>query len=174
MDTKGHKGMRVFLCGPSCPSWLVIFSGRSSIVILQPQMGDQFLAAQMSQRVLQLHQLNKQIMLRVESRRSHRRFEIKTQPLLNAKPTQFCAALRQVHEQNQVKHNGRSQNRIPAKKIHLDLHGVAEPAEDIDVVPALFVVAPGWVIVYADFVSEIAVKVRVEFGLQNVFENREL
>src|SRR5580692_2629291 len=113
-------------------------------------------------------------MLGIKSRRGHRRLEIKTQPLLNAKAPKLRAALRQVHEQNQVKHNGRGQNGIPTKKIHLDLHRVPEPAEDIDIVPALLVVATGWVIVYADFVSEIAVEIGVEFGLENVFENREL
>src|SRR5580704_3406184 len=113
-------------------------------------------------------------MLRIESRRSHRGLEIKTQPLLNAKTTKLRATLRQVHEQNQVKHNGRGQNGIPTKKIHLDLHRVPEPAEDVDIVPALFVVAAGWVIVYADFMSEITVEIGVEFWLQNVFQNREL
>src|SRR5580698_210819 len=109
-------------------------------------------------------------MLGIKARCGHRRLEIKTQPLLNAKTTKLRATLRQVHEQNQVKHNGRGQNGIPTKKIHLDLHRVPEPAEDVDIVPALFVVAAGWVIVYADFMSEIT----VEFGLENVFENREL
>src|SRR5580693_1871257 len=113
-------------------------------------------------------------MLGIKSRCGHRGLEIKTQPLLNAKTTKLGATLRQVHEQNQVKHNRRGQNGIPTKKIHLDLHRVPEPPEDIDIVPALLVVAAGWVIVYADFMGEITVEIGVEFGLENVFEDREL
>ena len=48
-----------------------------SVVILQPQMRDQFLALQMPQRVLQLHQLNEQIMLGIQSRHRHRRLKVK-------------------------------------------------------------------------------------------------
>src|ERR1700686_3752230 len=125
----------------------------------------------MPQRILQLHQLNKQIMLRIESRCSHRRLEVKTQPLLNAKPAKLRAALRQIHKQNQIKHNRRRQNRIPTKKIHLNLHRITKPPKDIDVVPAFFVVASWGVIVYSDFVGEVAVEFGVEFGLEDVLEN---
>jgi prevent-host-death family protein len=52
-------------------------SWSTSVVILQPQMRDQFLALQMPQRILQLHQLNKQIMLGIKPRRRHRRFKVK-------------------------------------------------------------------------------------------------
>src|ERR1700689_633981 len=116
----------------------------------------------MPQRVLQLHQLDEQIVLRIKSRRGHRRLEIKTQPLLNAEATKFRAALGEIHEQHQIEYNGRSQNGIPAKKVHLDLHRVAKPSKDIDIVPALFVVASGRVIVDADFMGKIA----VEFGIK--------
>src|SRR5277367_3020555 len=112
----------------------------------------------MPQCVLQLHQLNEQIMLRIKSGRSHRRLEIKTQPLLNAESAKLRAALRQIHKEHQIQHNGRRKNGIPAKKIYFDLHRVAEPAEDVDIVPALFVVASRRVIVYADLVGEIAVE----------------
>src|ERR1700674_42669 len=117
----------------------------------------------MPQRILQLHQLNKQIMLRIESRCSHRRLEVKTQPLLNAKPAKLRAALRQIHKQNQIKHNRRRQNKIPTKKIPtkkipLNLHRITKPPKYIDVVPAFFVVASWGVIVYSDFVGEVAVE----------------
>ena len=47
--------------------------------------------------VLQLHQLNEQIVLRIKLRRAHRRLEIKTQPFLNpAHPR----TLRQIEEEN--------------------------------------------------------------------------
>src|SRR5262249_21393943 len=46
------------------------------VVILQAEMGDQRLAFQVAQCVLQLHQLDEQIVLRIESRRSHGRLQI--------------------------------------------------------------------------------------------------
>src|SRR5206468_9455756 len=82
------------------------------IVILQPQMRDQLFTLQVTQRVLQLHQLNEQIMLRVEPRRMHRRLEEEAQPLLDADPAQLTRALRQVHEQHQIEHDWRRQDRI--------------------------------------------------------------
>jgi hypothetical protein len=36
-----------------------------SVVVFQPQMGDQFLTFQVTERVLQLHQLNEEVMLRI-------------------------------------------------------------------------------------------------------------
>jgi len=47
------------------------------VVILQSQVRNQFLALQMPQRVLQFHQLNKQIMLGIKPRRRHRRLKVK-------------------------------------------------------------------------------------------------
>src|SRR5262245_50778030 len=105
---------------------------RLSVVIFQPQVRDQLFAAQVSQRVLQLHQLNEQVVFGVELRRAHRAFEIERQPLLNpAHP----GALRQVHKQSQIQDDRRGEDRITAQEIDLDLHRVTEPAEDIDVVP---------------------------------------
>ncbi len=46
------------------------------VVILQPQMRDQLFAFQVPQRVLQLHQLDEQIVLRIQARCRHRRFEV--------------------------------------------------------------------------------------------------
>src|SRR5271166_7137268 len=102
-------------------------------------------------------------MLRIKSRRSHRRLEVKTQPLLNAEPPQLRRALREVEEEHQIKHNRRSQNRIAAKEVDLDLHRITKPSEDIDVVPALFVVAARRVIVDANLVIHVA----VQFGIKS-------
>src|SRR5262249_25291745 len=46
------------------------------VVVLQAEVGDQRLAFQVAQSVLQLHQLDEQIVLGIESRRSHRRLQI--------------------------------------------------------------------------------------------------
>src|SRR5580698_1635280 len=80
------------------------------VVILQPQMRNQFLALQVPQRVLQLHQLNKQVMLGIQPRRGHRRLEVEAQPLLNAEPAQHWRSLCQVKKEHQVEHDWRGQN----------------------------------------------------------------
>src|SRR6202007_2909269 len=104
----------------------------------QAQVRNQVLAPHPAQSVLEFHELNEYVVLRVNFRRVHGGLEIKGQPLLDAAHT---GALSKVHEQNDVQHQRRGQNRIPAQEIDLDLHGVAEPPEDVDVVPTLFGVA---------------------------------
>src|SRR5687768_7128026 len=98
----------------------------------------------MAKRVLQLHQLNEEIVLGIQPRRVHRALEIKREPLLN---TRHARTLCEIEEESRVEHDGRRENAIATQKIDLELHRVAEPAEDVDVVPALFVVAARWVVV---------------------------
>ncbi len=145
-----------------------------SIVVLQPQVGDQVCACDMTQRVLQLHRLDKQIVLGIKPRGRLRRLEIKAQPLLNADAAQFGSALGQVEEQHQVERDGRGQNRVAAKEVHLDLHRIAKPAEDVDVVPGFLVVAPRRVIVDADFVVDVLVQVGVKLRLEDVIQRAQL
>src|SRR5579864_5917289 len=111
----------------------------------------------MPQRVLQLHELNKQIVLWIEARSRHGRLKVKAQPFLNPESLQLRAALRQIEEQDEIEHDGRGENRVAAQEVDLDLHGIAEPSEDVDVVPTLFVVTTRWVIVDAHLVVHIAV-----------------
>src|ERR1700758_637318 len=47
------------------------------VVVLQPQMRDQFLALEMAQGVLQLHQLDEQVVLGIEAWHRHRRLKVK-------------------------------------------------------------------------------------------------
>src|SRR5689334_6459589 len=101
-------------------------------------MRDERLAAEMSQRVLQLLELNGQIVFRVEPARMHRTLEVERQPFLN---TAAVRALRKIEEQREIEHQRRRQNAVPTQKIDLQLHGVTEPAEQIDIVPAFLVVA---------------------------------
>src|ERR1022692_3917828 len=109
------------------------------VVILQPQVRDHLFALEMAQRVLQLHGLDEQVMLGIQSGRRHRRFEVEAQPLLDADTAQLRRTLCQVEEEHQIEHDGRSQDGIAAQEIDLDLHRIAEPSEDIDAVPTLFV-----------------------------------
>src|SRR5215469_10389514 len=120
-------------------------------------MRDQLFALQMPQRVLQLHQLDEQVMLGVQARNRHRRFEIEAEPLLNADSLQLRATLCEIEEQDQVENDRCGKNRVTTEKIHLDLHRVAEPSEDVDVIPSLFVVAARRIIVDADLVKHVSV-----------------
>ena len=43
--------------------------GQSLVVVLPSEVRDQFLAAHVAQRVLELHELNEQIVLGIEARR---------------------------------------------------------------------------------------------------------
>src|SRR5947199_8324285 len=79
----------------------------------------------------------------IQPRRSHGRLKVKAQPFLDANVLQFRSPLCQVEEQNQIQDNGCRQNRITAEKIHFDLHGIAEPSKDIDIVPSVSVIT-GW------------------------------
>src|SRR5207248_24748 len=86
----------------------------------------------------------------------------------------LVAALGEVEQQREVEHDRRGQDRVAAEKVDLHLHRIAEPAEEIDVVPPFLGVAAGGVILDADLVIEIAVKFFVEVGLEDVIEHAEL
>src|SRR4029077_5244113 len=113
-------------------------------------------------------------MLGIKPGRAHRRLEVKTQPLLDSQRAKFLAALRQVEKQHQVEDKRRSQNRVAAQEVNFDLHGIAQPSEDVDVVPALFVVSTRRVIVNSDLVGELAVQFRIKLRLQNMLQHRQL
>src|SRR5438105_15490637 len=55
-------------------------TGCALIVVLTAQMRDELFALEVSQRVLQLHELNEQIVLGVEIWRVHRGLEVERQP----------------------------------------------------------------------------------------------
>src|SRR5262249_58500287 len=57
---------------------------RFLVVVLGPEMGDELLAPQVAQRVLELHELDEQVVLRVERRGRHRALPVERQPLLRA------------------------------------------------------------------------------------------
>src|SRR5437868_9389784 len=128
----------------------------------------------MTQGVLELHELDEEVVLGIEAGSGHRRLEIKAEPFLDAAATQFWGALCEVEEEHQVEHERRGEDGIAAEKIHLDLHGIAEPAEDINVVPTLFIITTRRVIVDAYLVIEIAVQMRVKLGLENLVKDAEL
>src|SRR5580704_197773 len=92
------------------------------VVIFLPEVRNQILSHHPAQRVFQLHRLNKQVVLGIQARRRHRRLKVEAQPLLDSVHT---SALCKVQEENQVQNDRRSENGIPAKEIHLNLHRVS-------------------------------------------------
>ena len=72
------------------------------------------------------------------------------------------------------RHQGRGQNRIPAEEVDLDLHRIAEPSEDVDVVPALLGVAARRIVIDPHRVIQILVQLRIELRLQDLVEHAQL
>ena len=134
-------------------------------------MGDQLLALHPAQRVLQLHQLDEQVVLGVQPSGCGRALPVEAEPLLDAA---HAGALGEVEEQREVEHDRRREDRVPAEEVDLDLHLVAEPSEDVDVVPALLVVAARRVVVDADHVVDVAVELGIDLRLQDGVEHAEL
>src|ERR1035438_6474290 len=70
-----------------------------SVVILLAQVRDQIFAAHPPEGIFQLHELDEDIVLGIQARSVHGRFEVKREPFLNAA---HAGTLRQIHEQNEV------------------------------------------------------------------------
>jgi hypothetical protein len=137
-------------------------------------VGDEVFAHDVAEGVLQLHGLDEEVVLRVDAGSAVGSFEVEAEPLLNAEAAQTGRASREIHEEDQVEGERCGENGVAAEEVHLELHRVAEPTEDVDVVPALFVVAAGWVIVDAYLVVEVLVEIGVELGLEDYVEDAEL
>src|SRR4051812_32420496 len=128
------------------------------VVVLTAEMCDELFALQIPERVLQFHQLNEQIVFRIEPRRMHRALEVERQPFLDAV---HAGALRQVEEERDVEHDRRRENAVAAEEIDLQLHRIPEPADEIDVVPAFLVVAARRIVVDPDDVAQVLVEIGV-------------
>ena len=95
----------------------------------------------------------------------HRRLEEEAQEALNAIAT---SAGGEVREQTEVKAERSGEDRVAAEEVNLDLHGIAHPSEDVDVVPSLLVVVAWRIVVDAHLVvvlCVLVVAVSVEVGL---------
>src|SRR5271167_929770 len=109
---------------------------RELVVVFEAEVGDQVGAHDVAKSVLEFHGLDKEIVLRVETLARLRRLEVETQPLLNADGPERRSALGEVEKQNQVECDGSCEDGVAAEEVDLDLHGIAEPSEDVDIVPA--------------------------------------
>ena len=145
--------------------------GSNFFVVLAAEMGDDVFTHHPTQRVLQLGELNEQVVLGVEARCNLRALVVEAQPFLNAT---HASALCKVAEQDEVECKRGSEDRVATQEVDLDLHGVTQPASDVDVVPALFGIATRWVVVDGDFVEDVAVQLGVIRRLKNVFEHTKL
>src|SRR5258706_1104983 len=100
-------------------------------------MGDQVLSSQVPQSVLEFHQLNEQVMLRVQAGGMHWTLKVKAQPFLDAT---HATSLCKVEKENKIQDDGGSKNAVTAQEVDLDLHGITQPSINVDVVPSFFIV----------------------------------
>src|SRR5262249_39679157 len=63
---------------------------------------------------------------------------------------------------------------ITAEEIHLDLHGIIEPAKEVDVIPPFLVIAAWFVVMDVHLVLVLAIEILIEIWLQNIVEYRQL
>ena len=134
-------------------------------------MRDLLFAHHPAKGVLELRLLDEEVVLRVHSGSVLRALEVEGEPFLDAL---HAGALGEVEEKSEIKNERRGENRIAAEKVDLYLHRVAEPPEDVDVVPALLVVAAGRVVVDPHLVVDVAIELGIELRLQDVLEDAEL
>src|SRR5947209_2121243 len=100
-----------------------------------------------------------------------RRLEVKREPFLYAP---HPGSTRQIHKQRQIEGDRSGQDGIPAEEVDLDLHRIAEPAEDIDIVPALFIVPAGRIVIDPDDMGDIAIEIRVPIGREDIAQHPAL
>ena len=70
----------------------------------------------------------------------HRALEVEREESLYAITSGTCS---EVAEQTEVEQQRSCKDGVAAEEVDLDLHWVAHPTEDVDVVPCLFVVVHG-------------------------------
>ena len=100
----------------------------------------------------------------------HRALEEEAEEALD---TVASGASSEVAQENEVKAQGSSEDRVAAEEVDLDLHGIAHPAEDVDVVPTFLVVVARGIVVDAHFVEVVGVEVGLVFGHEDRFQSRE-
>src|SRR6266511_3148179 len=82
--------------------------------------------------------LLEEVVDRRPAKRGHGALEEEREPLLR---TLLPGPLREVAEQREVEHDRGREDRVATLEVHLDLHRIAEPPEQVDGVPAFLVVA---------------------------------
>src|SRR5947209_1221180 len=80
-ESRRQRESRYCLCCLLLSAFCLLFF---SVVVFKTKMCNQILSAQVAQSVLELHQLNEDVVLRVKTGRGLRRFEVEGEPFLNA------------------------------------------------------------------------------------------
>ena len=91
----------------------------------------------------------------------HRALQEEAQEALSAKTT---GTMSKVHEQTQVKAQRSCQDRITAQEVDLDLHGIAHPTKDVDIVPTLLIIIAWRIVVDAHLVIVVTIQIRLLIG----------
>src|SRR4051812_19307237 len=97
------------------------------VVVLAPKMGYELFTLEISQRVLEFHELDEQVVLGIETRGMNRTLEVEREPFLDA---MHPGTFGEIEKQRDVQHDRRRQNAVAAEKIDLELHRVAEPTDE--------------------------------------------
>ena len=101
----------------------------------------------------------------------HGRFQEEAEESLYAVASGTCC---QVAEQTEVQGYGGGKDAVTAEEIDFDLHGIVEPAADVDIVPRLLVVVAGRIVVDAYLMVVVAVKLGLVVGTEDSLQRREL
>ena len=145
---------------------LFIFFG----IVIEAEVCDEVFAHDVTEGVFHLCLLNEEVVFGVEAFADLRALEVEGEPFLDA--VEVCA-LCEVHEECKVEGDGSGEDGVTAEEVDFDLHGVSEPAEDIDVIPAFFGIATGGIIFDTDFVIVVSVEFGECFGIEDMFGDGE-
>ena len=137
---------------------LLIFFG----VIIEPEVCDEFFSHDVAESVFEFGFLDEEIVLGVEPFSDLGAFEEEGHPFLYAVEAR---ALGEIEGQSDIERDRGGEDGVAAEEIDLDLHGVAQPTEDVDVVPSFFRVAARGIIFDTDFVIVIFVQFREGFSV---------
>src|SRR5947209_307948 len=97
-------------------------------------MRNLLLAHEPAEGVFEFGLLDEKVIFGIDSGSVLGALEVEREPLLNALQS---GALREVQKQHQVQDNRRGEDGVAAQEVDFDLHRVAQPAKEVDVVPAL-------------------------------------
>ena len=101
----------------------------------------------------------------------HRALAEEREPRLDPTHASPCG---QIAEEHQIEGYGCSQNGVAAEEVHLDLHRIAHPTEEVDVVPCLLIVLAGRIVVDAHLVIDVLIKIGLLVGVKDTFDDGEL
>src|SRR5215204_167880 len=141
------------------------------LVVVEAEVGDEVLTHKCPEGVLELYLLDEEVVLWVELGQGHRALEVEGEPLLD---TAHPGPVREVHKEGEVQDYRGGEDRVAGKEVYLDLHRVAQPPEDVNVVPALLGIAARGVVVDLDDVRDVSVELGVLLGVEDALKDREL